>query len=299
MPVLGGGGGAADDTLSAITATPAFDGTSARNSNWGQVSTAFRFWGFNADGDYIDVYNNAVSYYNSGQTLQWSVAPSDVDATANNFAAATKHGDYLYVVATVNASLNAWIAMVDSTGTVSNVTAITTTTTSNTFKQFRYTWLGVPNGETSLYFVGQGYEAKSFNLTTLATVQTTTPTDGYYGLSAFLTSNLQSIGFNDILNSTYGAYGTMTIGGPQGTLQGRIPFVDIFNTKFGNNLTSIGLVNDVKFLYWDGYVIPAATSSGQPQHALNIAYSIADFDDFAVNFLKEVGAYKDNTGAWS
>ena len=189
--------------------------------------------------------------------------------------------------------------MVDSAGTVSNITAITPTATGNTFKQFRYSWLGVPQGKTSLYLVGQGFEAQSFNLTTLATVETTSPADGYYGLSAFLTSNLQSIGFNDILNSTYGAYGSISIGGPQGTLQGRIPFVDIYNTKFGNNLTGTGLVNDVKFLYWDGYVIPVSTTVGQPQHALNISYSIADFDDFAVNFLKEVGVYKDNTGAWS
>lgn len=289
MPVLGGGGGAQTDTLTAITATPAFDGTAARFANY---QNGLFFWGYAADGDYVLAANTTITYYNSAGTLQWTVNATDFNGSATGFGAICKEGSYIYAVATQFSSTAAWIAKIDSSGTVSNITSITMSGTS--YKDYTYSWIGVPHGESDIYLVGAQFPSTSFDPSTLATV--TTCATSYFSAS-FLTSKLQGIYLVDVRNSTYGMYSIMSLYGPSLTRSTNYPPQKIASEKFGSSFyNGISSTNVIKFFYWDGYIIGGSSLIVGTNSK---AYTAADFDSFANNFLLEAGVYKDNTGAWS
>lgn len=299
MPILGSSGGASEDIFPALSATPAFDGTETRFSNWRTITSGGRFWGFNADGDYVDVLGASIEYYNSSGTLQWTVNSTDFNGTANVIVTACKHGAYIYAVAAVSTTTAAWIAKIDSSGTVSNITSLTYTNVTATYKRPEYNWLGVPSGLSDLYLVGLQAPATSFNLSTLSTVTTVTGGGtGNYSYPGFLTSKLQTIGGFSQFNSTYGVYSQSYILSPTVNTGLRTGGRDLVASKFLSNFTGVGITPHNKFFYWDGHVIPGASDTYLTV-AQNKAYTIADFDDFAIEFAKAAGVYKDETGSWS
>lgn len=290
MPVLGSSG-VQTDAITAITATPAFDGTAARFANY---QSGLFFWGYAADGDYVLAASTTITYYNSAGTLQWTVNATDFNASATGFGAICKEGSYIYAVATQISATAAWIAKIDSSGTVSDITSITMLGTSSTYKDYAYNWIGVPHGESDIYLVGGNFTSTSFNPSTLATV--TTCATSYVGAS-FLTSKLQGIYLVDARNSTYGMYSVMALYGPSLTRSTNYPAQRIASEKFGSPFyNGISATNIIKFFYWDGYIIGgSSTILGTNSKA----YTAADFDSFANNFLLEAGAYRDCTGDWS
>ena len=298
MPVLGGGGGVQTDTLTAITATPAFDGTSARFSNY---QSGLFFWGFAADGDYIlasaasATTSNAISYYNSAGSLQWTVNATDFNASATGFCAICKEGSYIYAVATQSGSTSAWIAKIDSSGSVSDITSITMTGTTFSYKDFTSHWLGVPDGESDIYLVGGQMPSTSFNPSTLTTVTTCA---SQYLSNTFLASNLPSFYVIDVRNGTYGMYSIVGSRGPEITgYNSNFPASKINSEKLGFSIYNGISVNQyIKVFYWDGYAIPGSTTI---LGTASKAYAMADYDAFAKNFLLEAGVYRDNTGLWS
>jgi hypothetical protein len=292
----GGGGGVQTDTLTAITATPAFDGTSARFSNFSFTNNHLWFWGYNADGDYVVVDTTSIEYYNNAGSLQWTVNTTDFDALADGFCAVCKEGSYIYAVAVDSGTTSAWIGKIDSAGSVSSVTSITAT--GNTLANFEECWLGVPEGESDIYLVGSPLPSTSFNASTLAS-STTCAT--VYRYNAFLTSKLQGFEIQERVSAgNYNTYCYFRIEGPN--IQSNLtyfPSMFLTSNKFGLGwLPSVITTQFVKFFYWDGYIIGGGADSGFIGTS-NKAYTVADFDAYANSFLTQIGVYRDGTGAWS
>lgn len=297
----GGGGGAPDDTLPALSATPAFDGTSTRFSNYYGGNNLSRLWGFNADGDFISLTNTYIQYYNSSGTFQWTAFASSLGSGVNQFAGICKVGSYIYAVGSVPFDTTAYIGRVTTNGNWVDKQAISFGSVSAAYKTMSHNWLGVPYGQSNIYFVGFDVPARAFNPSTLATVSTcSTPSyqAGYY-YAGYLTQDLQSFGGFRTLNSTYGHYSQIYVGGPRISAGEQAVGRDLFGDKWNSSWPGLAYLSQYpKWFYWDGYIIPGGVSDA-PTFTASIAYSHSDFDEYATSFLKASGAYIDCSGAWT